>query len=218
MKNKLVKASLAGVAAIAIAAGGSTYAAWSDFDTITGNHVGADKLSLKIGQANTQSLDNLKLAPGGQSDYEWVVASREGETVPAAALTLSLTNLVGTEDGCTSTSSELAADPDCGVLSSGGEFTKEALVNVLVSKPTTDLAHACDLPRGSRLVRVPMNQVAAGAPIDLLGKDSTGAPITLAKGEGICTVVTVTLPKDTATNASQGDSATFDLRFDLTQA
>ena len=41
MNSKLVKGSLAGVACLALAAGGSTFAAFSDFGTIADNSVQA---------------------------------------------------------------------------------------------------------------------------------------------------------------------------------
>jgi hypothetical protein len=212
MKNKLIKASLAGVAVAAIAAGGSTFSAWSDFDTLTGSHAGADQLTLKLGQPNSQNFDNMHLAPGVGGDYEFVVASRQGDTIPKASLTMALTNLVGHEDGCTSTHSEAAVDPNCADTTSEGEFIDQARIAVNVSAPTTN-PNACDEPHGSAQSAISLRQFrdnTASNPLDLLH----GA--TLAPGQYVCVAMGLNMPS-TATNASQGDSANFDLTFYLNQ-
>ena len=94
MKNKLVKASLAGVAVVAIAAGGTTFSAWSDYDTLEGSQAGAEELTLVLNEPNTQNFDNMKLAPGVGNDFEFVVASRQGQTIPNASLRLQLVDLI----------------------------------------------------------------------------------------------------------------------------
>jgi predicted ribosomally synthesized peptide with SipW-like signal peptide len=228
MKNKLVKASLAGVAAIAIAAGGSTYASWTDFDTVNGNKVGADELALNVGQYDDRALDDVKLAPGSGSDWEYVVASRTGQTVQKAELYLSMTDLVGKEDGCTSTRSEKEVDPNCGDKADGGDFVDDAVVTVHVSEPTTDLANACrakttvspvnppSYTQFTRVTNVSLANFASGQPLNLLGLDKDNKVATLAPGQGVCVKVGVQLPK-AVDNASQGDSAKFNLRWDLKQ-
>ncbi|MGH8959805.1 MAG: hypothetical protein ACRDWT_01140, partial [Jatrophihabitantaceae bacterium] len=65
MNRRLVVGCAAGLAALAIAAGGSTYAAFSDFGDITGNDAGAGILKLELGPNGTGivPLDYKKLAP-----------------------------------------------------------------------------------------------------------------------------------------------------------
>ena len=103
MNKKLVRGSLAGVAALALAAGGTTMAAWSDFTDITGNEAGAGVLKLTVGP-NTGSdfkFDHVKMAPGGIDMQRNVyVASNDGDSTPSGRLFISLKDLVGHEDGC----------------------------------------------------------------------------------------------------------------------
>jgi hypothetical protein len=211
MNKKILKGALAGTAVVALAAGGGTWSSWSDWNTLTGSHAGADQLSLVLGQPNSQNFDNMHLAPGVGADYEFVVASRQGDTIPLADLKLKLDNLVGHEDGCTSTNSEQLADPDCSNTATEGEFLDQARINVNISTPSTD-PDACSgsHPRGQAI-----------APISLRSlRDNTAAlPSQLAQlapGQYVCVAMGLAMPS-TADNASQGDSADFDLTFVLDQ-
>jgi hypothetical protein len=216
MNNKLLKATIAGAATLAIAASTQTFALWSDHDTLTGSQAGAEELSLTLGEPNTQNFNNMKLAPGVGSDFEFVVTSRTGTTIPTAALSMQLTNLVGKEDGCTSTNSEKDVDADCNDTATEGEFLDQARIIVNVSQPTTDVANACDSgthARGniqSAISLRDLRNATLGTPLDLLDGD------TLAPGEGICVAMGLNMPTS-ANNASQGDSASFDLKFLLDQ-
>ena len=215
MKNKLVKASLAGVAVVAIAAGGTTFSAWSDYDTLEGSQAGAEELTLVLNEPNTQNFDNMKLAPGVGNDFEFVVASRQGQTIPNASLRLQLVDLIGDEDGCTSTNSEAAVDANCSDVNSEGEFIDEARINVNVSAPTTD-PDACSgaHPRGSKQTSISLRQLrdnTAANPLNLLPTGDNLGP-----GERICVAMGLSMPTS-ATNASQGDSASFNIKFLLDQ-
>lgn len=218
MNNKLIKASIAGLAALGLAATGSTFALWSDADTLTGSQAGADELALVLGQPNSANFDNLMLAPGVGGDYEFVVTNRTGQTVPTADLKMQLTNLVGHEDGCTSTTSEIAVDGDCNDTATDGEFDDEARIIVNASNPAIDsVANTCNSslhPRGSRQGPISLrglyNQTAS-TPLSLLPAGDYLAP-----GESICVAMGINMPT-TATNASQGDSASFDFKFLLEQ-
>jgi len=59
MNKKILKGALAGTAVIALAAGGGTWASFSDFGDINNNSVGAGFLRLDLGQNGTgnASLD-----------------------------------------------------------------------------------------------------------------------------------------------------------------
>jgi predicted ribosomally synthesized peptide with SipW-like signal peptide len=216
MKNKLVKASLAGVAAVAIAAGGGTFAAWSDYDTIADNSARAEKLQLVLNQSATETFNaDQKLAPGVLQERSVVLAARAGDTIPAATLKLAMDKLVGHEDGCT-TKSEAAEDLDGCTAGDGGEFTKQAtlIINAFAPSATLSDSDLCDASKNTLIPVLPattLDQVPAKGNIDLLQGG------TLAKNQRICVKMGVQLPK-TATNAVQGDSATFDLKFLLEQA
>jgi hypothetical protein len=213
MNKKLVRGSLAGVAAIALAAGGTTFAAWSDWDTLTGSHAGADQLTLQLGQPNSSNFDDMHLAPGGRGDYEFVVAGRLGSTVKDADHSMQLTDLVGHEDGCTSTNSELAVDSDCDDTTTAGEFIRDAQIIVNTTAPTTN-PNACDEPHGSRQSAISLadfRKQTATTPLNLLP-----AGTHLEKNQYVCVAMGLVLP-EAVNNASQGDSADFNLKFLLDQ-
>src|SRR4051794_31293283 len=65
MNKKIARGSLAGVAVIALLAGGGTFASWSDFDQINGNETAAGHLKLDLN--STGSINNVggaAMAPG----------------------------------------------------------------------------------------------------------------------------------------------------------
>ncbi len=214
MNNKLIKASVAGVAALAIAAGGSTFALWSDYDVLGGSQAGAEELSLVIGEPNSQNFDNMKLAPGVGNDFEFVVASRTGQTIPTADLRMQLTNLQSVEDGCTSANSEDDVD-DC-ESNLEGDFDDEARIIINASQPlaasVSDPCNSQAYPRGSRQTSISLRDLFnAPNPVKLLP-----AGTYLAPGQQVCVSMGLNMPTS-ATNASQGDSASFDLKFLLDQ-
>ena len=211
MNRKILKAALAGTAVLALAAGGGTWSSWSDWSTVTGSQVGADQLKLVVNESTSSHFNDMKLAPGLRIDTSYVVANRTGTTIPVADLTLQLTNLVGHEDGCTSTSSEIAVDPDCNDTATPGEFIDEALINVNVTAPTTN-SDPCTLNHGS----IPgWPQMSLRAFRDLTA--TTPVPVgSLGPGQYVCVALAATMPT-TASNASQGDSASFDMKFMLNQ-
>ena len=227
MKNKLVKASLAGVAVLALAAGGGTFAAWSDFYVSDTAKVGADVLALQVDPSATWTFDDQKLAPGTDRDRAFFVATRIGDTIPAAGLTMTLTALTGDENGCDSNSEAFAEsngtisdkdapDAPCNLPDSEGQFSEQTLYYVQAKKAsdpsecnTSDLA-----TRQRNTILADMNDV----PVNLLGDNES-----LAGGEGVCVFAHIFMPNNVsqlgsaANNASQGDTATFKVRFDLTQ-
>lgn len=206
MNNKLLKGTLAGVAVVALAAGGGTFASWSDYDTVEDNTVGADLLKIDLSTQNKASFDRVHLAPGVSQDTLIVVANTTGNTIPAADLSVTLTNLVGEEDGCTSTNSEQDVDSDC-AGNNEGEFASEAIYVVNAAAPSAD--GTCS-PRGARLGTTVL-AAAEDLKVDLLP-----AGVDLEPGQKVCVAMGIALPAN-ASNASQGDRASFDLRFDLEQ-
>jgi hypothetical protein len=218
MNHKLLKASMAGVAALAVAAGGTTFAAWSDFGVVA-NDVGADALVLELDARNgsgTEGFHEVQMAPGVNREFDFIIASRPGgEVVPSADLNLQLVNLDDSGDTVTSNSEDVAEDGLLdGVVSPEGEFDDEAVITINASNPTTS-STPCSEPRGSRQSSITLRDLfnaTATSPVNLLP-----AGTVLKPGEKVCVGMGLQLPKASATDASQGDQASFDLLFNLIQ-
>jgi predicted ribosomally synthesized peptide with SipW-like signal peptide len=218
MKKALMSA--AGAAVALSLAGGGTFAHWSDTDSYD-NSAGAEHLTLDLSNDATQGFVQTAMAPGVNREFDFVVASRNGTVVPSASLMITLENLLGTENGCDGNKEELPAaeggdDGDClspGTSNADGEYADEVRIAINASAPTTDLANACNSslhPRGGRVSSMSLRDLEDLGAVDLLNGDDLGP------GEGICVAMGLTLPTS-ATNASQGDSATWDFRYDLEQ-
>jgi predicted ribosomally synthesized peptide with SipW-like signal peptide len=236
MNKKIVRGSLAGVAVIALAAGGGTFAAWSDFNSITGNNAGAGVMKLNVGpngQGADLLFDHVTMAPGSINQERTVyVASNDGASTPSGRLYMSVKDLVGTENGCDS-NGETADDPDCVTTTNGGDFIDDATV--------TFSSYAVDSPGACTPGYAPANKVVTrthGGSLKTLANEAawevtgdgrtivsgTGANAVhgvnrsyLAPGQGLCVSIDISM-WDGLDNASQGDKASFTTRFDLKQA
>jgi len=226
MNSKLIKASLAGVAAIGLAATGSTMAAFSDFNISGTNQVGAGVLKLTVNPNSPSDLlfDHVTMAPGGINQERNVyIASNSGDSTPSGRLFMSLKDLVGTEDGCDG-NGEIADDPNCSDLTSGGDFVSNPLLQVS--------SYAVNSPTDCTEGYAPANKVVTGLhggtlawwasqpAYELTGNGTSLGGVDrhyLAPGQGLCVSMTIGLAYAT-NNAVQGDSATFKSRFDLNQA
>lgn len=220
MSSKLLKASLAGAAAVALAVGGGTYAAWSDYQEITGNTAGAGHLTLNLSHNNTQGLkfDHVKMAPGGEGRQRIVyVASNDGESVPNGRLYLTVQGLSGSENGCDG-NGERAADPSCDVAGNPAEFAQQAKLLVQSYLPQSDGSCTKQYAESDKTVSTSRHSLDwyVGNRIELTGSHNATLR-ELAPGQGLCVAMAIRLPGD-ATNASQGDSASFTTRFDLEQS
>jgi hypothetical protein len=209
MNKKLTRGALAGVAVIALAAGGGTMAGYTDFRTFTGSDTSADVLSLQLDPSATFKFDKQKIAPGGTAEVEQLLVNRTGQTIQAASLTMTLQKLEGIEDGCNG-NGELADDVDCADTSSDGEFVRDSNVSLSVGTPVS--GSCTNAVRDRQFDGLSLIDVSNRGAIDLV----PGASTTLAPGQGVCVWMGLRLPSG-VNNASQGDSATFDLRFDLAQ-
>jgi hypothetical protein len=216
MSKTLIKGLVGGAALLALA-GGSTFAGWSDFAVVSGNESGADHLVLEMNGTETNHFDDVKLAPGTTREQVIFITSRDGDTVPNASLWMTLENLVGEEDGCNG-NSEILVDADCGGVNEG-EFPAQANMYVQSHKVPSTNPGACNdsaalyEARGFpfKPLRATSGDFWDGKKVSLLSAGETLQP-----NEGVCVRVSIGLPT-TATNAVQGDSSTFDLRFDLEQ-
>lgn len=223
INKSIIRGTLAGVGVIALAAGGGTFASWSDFDVIADNGAGAGIMRLDVSNRHGSTVDvaPFRLAPGQNKAQEFYLASADATNVPAGTLTATILNLRDIEDNgpaCTTNSEALAEAPDnfdshglptnplndCGAT---GELSGQLKTQILFSAP---VASAASCPNtgiyGGPLSKTLAQQVAGGP--WTLG--------TLTAGQGICVRVEMSLPA-TATNAVQGDDVAFDYRFDLVQ-
>lgn len=247
MNHKLLKASLAGVAVIALAAGGSTYAAFSDFANLNGNSVGAGflKLDLNAGQGSAP-LNFSKLAPGMNQFRTIWVASNDGQSVPNANLSITFKDLVDTAAPCDTSLGKATADPGCTVTEPGdvigGTPTAGHLSQMLtfqtqyypqITDPQTCQATlATSYPSYNSILPADhpgdMYESATAGTTYILKNAAGTAPLVLAPGQGVCigigafwangnNVPHSTNPAYPVDNAAQGDSMTFDAHFDLTQ-
>ncbi|RNL80188.1 hypothetical protein [Nocardioides marmorisolisilvae] len=228
MNSKLVKGALAGVACITLAAGGATYAAWSDFGSVTGNVAGAGHLVLNVNQG-TQTAESMTLAPGQGQSKDFYIASNDGQSVPNGELYITLKNLVNHEDGCTS-NSEAAAEnggneaiitapgyspsTSCGDNAAGnnnGELGSEARIEIIQYGPSSTGQCSSVAP----LAGIPNSVVQNFTYVNTFA--NTKIPVVaLAPGQATCVRAVVQL-LSTADNKVQGDSITWDFRFDLEQ-
>ena len=222
MNSKLIKASLAGVAAIAVAAGGTTFAAWSDFAT-SSDAAGAGylKINLTDRQGAGGAIQPFSLAPGQNKTQEFYLASADSGNTPDGVLTAFIENLADTEDSATcTTDSEAVAEGSavdgtgaptnssaCGTV---GELSSQLNVQILASTPVAGPAscpntgiYGSTTPSGT------------GTLASQIGK--TFQLGTLDPGQGVCVRVEMSLPSS-ATNAVQGDDVSWNWQFDLNQA
>lgn len=224
MNGKLTKAVVAGAAAIALAAGGGTWAAWSDFG-VQSSSAGAGILKLNVSARDgaTKGIEPFSLAPGQNKFQTFYLASADGANVPDGTLTATLQDLVDTEDNapaCTTNSEAIAEAPgdvdangmptnpknDCGSV---GELSQQAHVQILVSD-AMDNASSC----GNTGIYHSATPSGVGLLADLAGTEFDLGTVT--PGQGICVRMEMSLHKD-ATDAVQGDQASFNWRFDLDQ-
>jgi predicted ribosomally synthesized peptide with SipW-like signal peptide len=232
MNGKLIKLAVAGVAAVALAAGGGTFAAWSDFVDVAGNNAGAGTLSLNVGPNGGGDLkfDHVSMAPQQiNQEREVYIASNAATSTPNARLFISLTNLVGTEDGCDG-NSEIVADPACANPGgSQGQFITDATLQIssyAVNSPGdctegyAPAGKAVTAQYGGSLLTVEQKTNAPNSAHELTGDGTsfggTALPV-LTPGQGICVSMTIGLAAGVS-NASQGDSASWTTHFDLEQA
>jgi predicted ribosomally synthesized peptide with SipW-like signal peptide len=231
--------AVAGVAAIGLAVGGTTYAAWSDFGDVTGNHVGAGFLKLDLngqtGDSPVAAINWGKLAPGMVNVRTVWLASNDGHSVPSAHLSATFSNLDDQENGCSS-NSERVADPTCDASAANtGELSH--ILNFQTSYyPGLTQDQCATYPTNPPGPSNGYNAFFASNQGDLyaaasgaghtytLNELDTTNPLVLSPGEGICIGFQAYWPHDPSNQVSapfnnddvaQGDSFSFDVRFTL---
>jgi predicted ribosomally synthesized peptide with SipW-like signal peptide len=219
-KKKLAAGAVAGVAALALI-GGGTFALWSDFDVVEDNTLSAGTLVLDVGQSAPLSFTGL--APGENKETTVFIANRGDNTVALqnALLTTTVTNLVDIEDGCLA-NSEKEVDSSCNPGNGAGEFTREAYMQYRVSNAVTpdDCTGATYSVRAWQVLNSYDDAAINLGELDPLQGICVRVEVGLPSGQGSRTPPPgIDAPNaPSATNLSQGDGATFDVRFDLTQA
>lgn len=212
MNKKLVKAGVAGTAVLAIAVTGSTFSAWSDFgEEATGAAAGQLRLEIDGRDGSSSGVAPFSLAPGQNKYQTFYLASADAANVPTGVLTVTVQDLDDTEDDgpeCTTESERVAEGGNrCGTE---GELADQMKVQILATAPA---AGQTSCPNTGYGVKTDPQDTA------VLLADRVGTQYTLGEleaGDGICMRVEASLP-ESATNASQGDRASWDWRFDLTQ-
>jgi predicted ribosomally synthesized peptide with SipW-like signal peptide len=210
-KKKLAAGAVAGVAALALI-GGGTFALWSDFDVLEDNTASAGRLQLTVENGPVNNVGQ-PLAPGENYDYEYFLSSADLAGVPDADLSLTITGLENEENGCNGAEAE--DDPTCGTDEADGEFSEQSVMRIRWTAPIANATAATckngaqTFDRGVQVLNTApsIDEVVAAGPI-ALG--------TLTKGQGVCVRIDVGLPP-AASNATQGDAATYDVQFDLQQ-
>lgn len=241
MNHKLVKASIAGAAVIALAAGGSTYAAWSDFGSVTGNSVGAGFLKLDINGADGSTAATPiswgKLAPGMVNVRTIWLASNDGQSVPDATLSATFSNLDDQENNCSS-ASEKVADPTCSDNAPNSGDLSHILNFQAGYYPVNTTSDQCKAYANQNTPPDNWNEgffasnqgdlynVAEGSGHTYQLQHPANTPIVLAPGDGICIGFNAYWPHDPSNqvtapynndDVAQGDSFTFDVKFTLNQ-
>lgn len=205
MNRKFLLAGVTGVVAVALAAGGSTFSALSDFGNIRGNSVGAGflKLDLNAGHGSAP-LNYGSLAPGMNQFHTIWVASNDGQSVPNATLSVTFKNLVDTAAPCSTSLGKASADAGCTVDPNtdaiGGTPTSGNLSKMLtfqtqyypqITDPQTCQATlANSYPTYNSILPADhpgdmYESATAGTTYQL--KDAAGtAPLVLAPGQGVC--------------------------------
>jgi len=220
MNSKLMKAGIAGAAVVAMAAGGGTFAAWSDFSTQSAG-AGAGYLRLNVNGhdgTDTNAVQPFNLAPGVHKTQTFWFTSADKYNVTHGKLTAYVDQLSDTEDtaaGTCTTASEAAAEGTTNCAANGGELSSEAQMFVGRALNVSSAADCQSWDASS-----PSNVLVGGSTLVKDVPNTAAAPITvapdLAPGDGACMVVEVTLPSS-ADNKVQGDDMSWVWHFDLTQ-
>lgn len=229
MKRKLLSGVVAGVAALALTAGGVTYAAFSDFGDVSGNTVGAGILRLDLGAnggAVKLDLGRIKL---GDTVSQAVWVTSDPASGPDATVSLSLTDKHDQGGTCVHSLGKALAEQSlgngCTITDNvaGGTATTGKLsqvLNLTLGYYPNASAGNCASGALQSVASGTFDSIVAAGPSQLL--DSANAPVVLNHGGGVCLGVTATWPEDangpsTLDAAAQNDELDFNLRVDLVQ-
>jgi len=202
-KIVLISAAMGGAALVAFGASG-TFANFNATTTLGDQSAAAGTFDLTVdgGHVATAS-EALKLVPDHSTQFAYWVNNASDIL---GTLSADLVIKQDAENGC-SGSEQQAGDNSCDGWTTGGEFSKSAMVRFL--KNSAANADACKAQTtGTEIAPAVLLKTAADAP---------AVPVfDIAGGKGACVVVDVNLPKS-VTNVVQSDSTTFNVDLTLTQ-
>ncbi|HEU5006132.1 MAG TPA: TasA family protein [Jatrophihabitantaceae bacterium] len=239
MKRKLVSGIVAGVAALALTAGGVTYAAFSDFSNVDGNTVGAGILKLDLGADRTGSapLSYTDLKPGS-AVLQSIWVSNDHASTPAGNLTLSFTNIQDDPALCATSMAKVLGELQSGIggCSLGDVGAKSAdepeqgnLSRVLSFSgayyPGADTPAECasvDAAGGVSFLSASRGNLAGAGAMPV---DAASGVLVLNPGDGACIGIEASwssgsgpyTPSNPSDDAAQFDKLDFNLRVDLVQ-
>jgi hypothetical protein len=202
-KIALASAAMGGVALFAFGASG-TFASLSDSNTqnLTAR---AGTLALGIDRPATMPTAAGNLAPGDSVVVPFY-AKNTGSGV-TGKVGVALDNRVNNENGCSSVSERTAENGACDTPGDLGEFSQAATYEVALSGASEANCITAGASSVGTYHRFTLTDGLAPAQ----------SPITLTSGQGQCVVLKITLPKESAGNAVQGDSLSFDAVVTLQQ-
>jgi hypothetical protein len=229
---------LAGIGVAATAIGGGTFATYSDYAKIEDNTSGAGILRLDMDDPATLKFDNIRLSPhdgdeGPYDYYERVVflTSSDSKSAPNGDLSLTFSDFddiegdsdaAGPFDAVSNCTTQSEMDAEGGACGTDGEFAEQAQFRVAYSDPVTastinpDLSN-CSFTHYSYLTSARKALDSSGLPGFTPDPYPTvNLASAMAPGKGVCVRFEVSLGSD-ATNASQGDSISWDTQIDLNQ-
>lgn len=246
MKKSTLGFVAAGAAALGLA-GGGTFAGWSDFN-VQDEQVQAGHLTLNVGESALDTGDPLRLAPGINVSRTFYIASNDGQSVPSGNISVTLMNLVDSENLCENNGEADAEAPtrldgpganplDTDLVTTGarcnnfgdvGELSKVASAQWRWTEPVSSTTDCDSLPTyagqyGTPVGAYPFTNAATSGFIGNMDNIPTAIE-TLAPGQGICLLFTVNVQQPTHPstpvhqNSIQGDTLDFDFLFTLTQA
>ena len=236
MNRRLLGGVVAGATAIALTAGGVTYAAFSDSADITGNSVGAGILQLQLVDGSGQlSINFAGMAPDGPTRRAIWLASSAQDSTPDANLSMTVHNVVDTKAACSVSLGKALAEQRIGNgctvhnNAASGTPTSGLLSQVLTVGagyyPGVTTSTACQAAAAS----APTGTIWSGAQGSLHALPSGGSTFSIGSpalvvqpGNGVCIAISAQWPMNGSgpsdvDDAAQGDSVSFDVRFDLTQ-
>lgn len=243
MRRKVVHGIVAGAAALSVATGGVTYAAFSDFAAVNDNSVGAGILRLQLGAGGTGQvpLTFADLKPDADKTVVrtiWVAS--DPVSAPAADMSVTFDNLADAPGDCSLGVAKALAEvasgiTGCTLTSSGATGSVQGNLSRVLSFRAVHYegidAAGCEGVQNGAAAPVAPAELFPSTRGNLHGiaaDPGSTFPITrLVPGAGSCIAISATwTPSPAATGtpdaptdaAAQGDRLTFDVRFDLEQA
>jgi hypothetical protein len=222
VNRKLVLGVLSGLAAIALAVGGTTYSAFSDFGQVDGNIVGAGflKLDVAVNGGADAGLDFGVVMPGSTTSQLIWVASVDGGSVPAAELYLRFNNLADHAAPCATSGGKATGEVESGIggCTVNGETVSGTPVQGNLSRVLSlrvgyypAIHHAADC--AAVPAHEPSTAIMAEAPGNLytnatandgagiryrLNEPNSAAALTIGPGAGVCVGIDAGWPPDLA--------------------